>query len=93
MLFLLADGESHSKLANLTPNSCRSHYFGCFKVERSVYALSEIVWDSMVYSAKLFLHIVQHIIQWLQPSAFFRISTDFPARIRTTDIYRLTRIC
>ena len=36
MLFLLADGMSHSKLANLTPNSCRSHYFGHSKVERSV---------------------------------------------------------
>ena len=33
---LLADGMSHSKLANLTPNSCQSHYFGHFKVERSV---------------------------------------------------------
>ena len=29
------DGMSHSKLANLTPNSCQSHYFGHFKVERS----------------------------------------------------------
>ena len=37
MLFLLADGMSHSKLANLTPNLCRSHYFGHFKVERSGY--------------------------------------------------------
>ena len=36
-VFMLADGMSHSKLANLTPNSCRSHYFGCFKVERSEY--------------------------------------------------------
>ena len=34
-MFLLADGMSHSKLANLTPNLCRSHYFGHYKVERS----------------------------------------------------------
>ena len=39
MLFLLADGMSHSKLTNLTPNSCRSHYFGHLKVERSVLRL------------------------------------------------------
>ena len=29
------DGMSHSKLANLIPNSYRSHYNGHFKVERS----------------------------------------------------------
>ena len=49
MLFLLADGMSHSKLANLTPNSCRSHYFGCFKVERSVVVFPTDVLNKILF--------------------------------------------
>ena len=45
MLFLLADGISHSKLANLTPNSCRSHCCGCFKVERSAELSNLTHWE------------------------------------------------
>ena len=31
------NGMFHSKLANLTPNLCQSHYFEHLKVERSAY--------------------------------------------------------
>ena len=60
MLFLLADGMSHSKLANLTPISCQSHYFGHLKVERS--AVQSIA-GAFEHAYRKFMACVCHRLQ------------------------------